>query len=330
MAWCSVAWYGTHGAPPDAGWASIDWVGALVATSVSRVQEERVAESAGAITRGHRDRRLKGRPASGRDLDSPKRWSWWLAWTTTSEKSSPSSATCSRRASSCSTGYGICHSTGTSSGRATSGAPLTSTRSCGSSNSSTGEWDKKERGKGKVGIRTERGKEIRRRVSRASSCRVYTGGSHGESSLDKGGRWRGRSHRSHAHRPPRHEVLSSDSVRMTASMDCALGVLSISSGKGRTSVHLRIGGKRNSGRQREMYNGIGRDTVHDPFTYALGPTMWREREWRESCARVNTVTRVRIVHACVPLRLRILIFTQASLGDKSIFRGLLNVLRMRT
>lgn len=64
-----------------------------------------------------------------------------------------------------------------------------------------------------------------------------------------------------------------DSVRMTASMDCALGVLSISSGKGRTSVHLRIGGKRNSGRQRGMYNGIGRDTVHDPFTYALGPTM---------------------------------------------------------
>lgn len=63
-----------------------------------------------------------------------------------------------------------------------------------------------------------------------------------------------------------------DSVRMTASMDCALGVLSISSGKGRT-VHLRIGGKRNSGRQRGMYNGIGRDTVHDPFTYALGPTM---------------------------------------------------------
>lgn len=41
-------------------------------------------------------------------------------------------------------------------------------------------------------------------------------------------------------------------------------------------------------------------------------------------------TRVRIVHACVPLRLRILIFTQASLGDKSIFRGLLNILRMRT
>lgn len=145
VAWCSVAWYGTHGAPPDAGWASIDWVGALVATSVSRVQEERVAESAGAITRGHRDRRLKGRPASGRDLDSPKRWSWWLAWTTTSEKSSPSSATCSRRASSCSTGYGICHSTGTSSGRATSGAPLTSTRSCGSFNSSTGEWDKEKK-----------------------------------------------------------------------------------------------------------------------------------------------------------------------------------------
>lgn len=75
VAWCSVAWYDTDGAPPDAGWASIDWVGALVAASVSRVQEERVAESPGAITRGHRDRRLKGRPASGRDLDSPKRWS---------------------------------------------------------------------------------------------------------------------------------------------------------------------------------------------------------------------------------------------------------------
>lgn len=194
-----------------------------------------------------------------------------------SEKSSPSSATCSRRASSCSTGYGICHSTGTSSGRATSGAPLTSTRSCGSSNSSTGEWDKKERGKGKVGIRTERGKEIRRRVSRASSCRVYTGGSHGESSLDKGGRWRGRSHRSHAHRPPRHEVLSSDPrLRQDDSeyglcSRCSLDL--VRKGKGRTTVHLRIGGKRNSGRQRGMYNGIGRDTVHDPFTYALGPTM---------------------------------------------------------
>lgn len=132
-----------------------------------------------------------------------------------------------------------------------------------------------------------------------------------------------------------------DSVRITASIDCALGVLSISSGKGRTgrergrtSVHLRVGGKRNSGRHTGEYitgsvvAPFTKDHEHDPFTYALGPTMWREREWRESCARVNTVTRVRIVYAYVPLRLRTLIFTQISLGDRSIFHGLLNILRI--
>lgn len=137
---------GSHTAPPDAGWERVLIGPSPWSSPSSWAPCKRVAESPGAITRARRDRVVEKdvQPASGRGYDSPKRWSWWLAWTTTSAKSSSSSATCSRRASSCSTGCATCRNTDTSSGRVTSGGPLTSTRSSGSSSNSTGEWIKIE------------------------------------------------------------------------------------------------------------------------------------------------------------------------------------------